>query len=197
LLPLVWVADPNVPLTQREFPHSGGGRSWLVLCRFAVGRIVSLELVITLREATPSVLSSHPPSCTGGVGRSVRCGRQAPPGRPHHVRQRCLLYSQLQVLRDATVVWAGGLHSGWNARMRVEWGSARREVGPPIHAPLLFGKLLFAIQAPSLGGERLHATTRGRRAACPALPGWSVVYLDGPGPPWSPRDATERRGKVR
>ena len=148
----------------------------MVLCRFAVGRIVSLELVITLREATPSVLSSHPPSCTGGVGRSVRCGRQAPPGRPHHVRQRCLLYCQAALrlvqggwgevfavagFRDATVVWAGGLHSGWNARMRVEWGSARREVGPPIHAPLLFGKLLFAIQAPSLGGERLHATTLG------------------------------------
>ena len=28
--------------------------------------------------------------------------------------------------RDAAVVWAGGLHSGWNARMRTGWGSARR-----------------------------------------------------------------------
>lgn len=72
--------------------------------------------------------------------------------------EKCL---QLQVLRDASVVRAGGLHSGWNARMRVEWGSARREVGPPIHAPLLFGKLLFAIQAPSLGGEEIACDDSG------------------------------------
>lgn len=105
---------------------------------------------------------------------------------------------QLQVLRDATVVWAEGLHSGWNARMRVEWGSARREVGPPIHAPLLFGKLLFAIQAPSLGGERLHATTRGRRSTAESSPilcvsgVWSVVTLTDQGPRGAP--GTRARG---
>jgi len=164
LLPLVWVADPNVPLTQREFPHSGGGRSWLVLCRFAVGRIVSLELVITLREATPSVLSSHPPSCTGGWGEVFAVGVKLRQVGPIMFASAAYCIRSCRFLRDATVVWAGGLHSGCNARMRVEWGSARREVGPPIHPPLLFGKLLFAIQAPSLGGERLHATTRGWRS---------------------------------
>lgn len=90
-----------------EFDQSltvaGGGCSWLVLCRFAVGRIVSLELVIALREATPSVLSSHPPSCTGGVGRSVRCGRQAPPGRPHPVRQRAYC-----IVKLPSVLYRGG-----------------------------------------------------------------------------------------
>lgn len=57
----------------------------MVLCRFADGRIVSLELVMALREAAPSVLSNCP---SRGVGRSVRCWCQAPPGRPHLVRHR-------------------------------------------------------------------------------------------------------------
>lgn len=45
----------------------------------------------------PTVLSSHPPSFVeGGFG------------------EKCL---QLQVRRDAGVVWAGGLHSGWKVVM--------------------------------------------------------------------------------
>lgn len=73
------------------------------------------------------------------VGRSVRCGCQAPPGRPHVVvRQRGLLYClpaappwgeafAVAGLRDATVgVGRGLLHSGWNARMTTSgWGSRR------------------------------------------------------------------------
>ena len=39
----------------------------MVLCRFADGRIVSLELVMALREAAPSVLSNRT-SCRGGRG---------------------------------------------------------------------------------------------------------------------------------
>lgn len=48
----------------------------MVLCRFADGRIVSLELVITLREAAPSVLSSHPPPVLylGGWGEVFAVG---------------------------------------------------------------------------------------------------------------------------
>ena len=124
---------------------------------FAVG--------VKLRQVGPMMFAS-----------AAYCIVKLPPVLYRGGGEKCL---QLQVLRDATVVWAGGLHSGWNARMRVEWGSARREVGPPIHAPLLFGNVLFAIQAPSLGGERLHATTRGRGGVgcLPALPAWSVVTL--------------------
>jgi hypothetical protein len=39
----------------------------LVLCRFADGRIVSLELVKALREAMPTVLSSCPPGLVPGA----------------------------------------------------------------------------------------------------------------------------------
>ena len=66
--------------------------------------------------------------------------------------------------RDAAVVWAGGLHSGWNARMRTGWGSARRfrqRKGsvPPFGEQFSLGfggekKFSVAIQAPSLGRER-------------------------------------------
>jgi hypothetical protein len=66
--------------------------------------------------------------------------------------------------RDAAVVWAGGLHSGWNARMRTGWGSARRfrqRKGsvPPFGEQFSLGfggekKNSVAIQAPSLGRER-------------------------------------------
>ena len=89
--------------------------------------------------------------------------------------EKCL---QLQVLRDATVVWAGGLHSGWNARMRVEWGSARREVGPPIHAPLLFGKLLFCYPG-SLprGGEIACDDSGTEEEPIIILCEWGVVVL--------------------
>ena len=143
----------------------------MVLCRFAVGRIVSLELVITLREATPTVLSNHPPSCTGGVGRSVRCGCQAPPGRPHHVRQRAycivklpsVLYRgggekclQLQVF--ATRPWCG-------PRGYIQVGMRGCDCGEGIRAPrgrsplsmhsLLFWKFCSLSRLPLPGG-RMH-----------------------------------------
>jgi len=65
----------------------------------------------------PTVLSSHSP--VRGFGDKVCCGCQAPPGRPHRVRQR-----GLQVV--VTRAWCGprGLHSGWKARM-TGWGSRR------------------------------------------------------------------------
>jgi len=181
----------------------------LVLCRFADGRIVSLELVITLREAAPSVLSSHPPpSCTGGVGRSVRCGRQAPPGRPHHVRQRCLLYCQaapfrgrgekcLQLQVSVTRPWCGpGGYIQVGMRGCESSGDPRavRSVPP--------GSLLRGGDCNSTWGRRANhhipfvgccllcvvcvvsrGPARGGGGAEPAhlgsLPaGWSVVYLD-------------------
>jgi len=40
----------------------------MVLCRFADGRIVSLELVMAVREAAPSVLSSRPSLFREGDG---------------------------------------------------------------------------------------------------------------------------------
>lgn len=146
----------------------------MVLCRFADGRIVSLELVITLREAAPSVLSSHPPSCTGGVGRSVRCGRQAPPGRPHDVRQRCLLYCQaapfrgrgekcLQLQVSVTRPWCGpGGYIQVGMRGCESSGDPRavRSVPPFLRTPVW---KLFAIQAPSFGGE-IAIRLGGRRA---------------------------------
>lgn len=65
-------------------------------------------------------------------------------------------------IRDAAVVWAGGLHSGWNARMRVESGDPRavRSVPPFLRTPVW---KLFAIQAPSFGGE-IAIRLGGRRA---------------------------------
>jgi len=214
----------------------------LVLCRFAVGRIVSLELVIALREATPSVLSSHPPSCTGGVGRSVRCGRQAPPGRPHHVRQRCLLYCQaaLRLVQGGagrsvcscrfcvTRPWCGpGGYIQVGMRGCESSGDPRavRSV-PPFMLRSYLENFYFAIQAPSLGGERLHATTPGRRRSqssscvsgvwwfCPEdrrwcawgvgclpalpLPCLECGYLDGPGAPVEPpgRDREAWKGEI-
>jgi hypothetical protein len=79
------------PVVPRDHGHdespalARGASSVVVLWRFADGRIVSLELVMALREAAPSVLSNRPPR---GLGRSVRCWCQAPPGRPHCVRHR-------------------------------------------------------------------------------------------------------------
>jgi len=157
----------------------------LVLCRFADGRIVSLELVITLREAAPSVLSSHPPpSCTGGVGRSVRCGRQAPPGRPHHVRQRCLLYCQaapfrgrgekcLQLQVSVTRPWCGpGGYIQVGMRGCESSGDPRavRSVPPFLRTPVW---KLFAIQAPSFGGE--IAIRLGDGELITTFPLWDVV----------------------
>jgi len=77
-------------------------------------------------------------------------------------------------IRDAAVVWAGGLHSGWNARMRVESGDPRavRSVPPFLRTPVW---KLFAIQAPSFGGE-IAIRLGGRRANHhPSLLWWDVV----------------------
>ena len=63
----MWVADPNDPPIN-EFSKSvprhlgGGGRRRLVLCRYGSDRNESLELVIKLREAMPTVLSNRVPS---------------------------------------------------------------------------------------------------------------------------------------
>jgi len=142
----------------------------LVLCRSADGRIVSLELVKALREAImPTVLSSHPVSRhrRGTVGRSVRCGWSSPAGSAPITSPACPLYCQAGLrhfeggrgeafavagLRDASVVWAGGLHSGRNARMS-GWGSWRGLETPravPPHGFLFI--LVFAIQAPPFRG---------------------------------------------
>ena len=85
---LLWVVEPSCPAwswTDKPAALARGALFVVVLWRFADGRIVSLELVMALREAAPSVLSNCP---SRGVGRSVRCWCQAPPGRPHLVRHR-------------------------------------------------------------------------------------------------------------
>lgn len=71
--------------------------------------------------------------------------RAGPPRVEGGIGEKCL-QSQVAV-RDADVVWAGGLHSGWNARMRF---------APHLRFVAVGGKLKYsvAIQAPSLGGER-------------------------------------------
>ena len=140
---------------------------------------------IHLREATPTVLSNHPPSCTGGVGRSVRCGCQAPPGRPHHVRQRAycivkpppVLYRgggekclQLQVF--VTRPWCGP--RGYiQVGMRGRSGRGSRR-GPqklrsvPLHRFSLL--CLFAIQAPSQGGVCMGIVADARRNCAVSFP---------------------------
>jgi len=50
-------------LTRRD----GGGRSWLVLCRFAVGRIVPLELVSSVAGGDVHFVVSPP--CASGRGK--------------------------------------------------------------------------------------------------------------------------------
>jgi hypothetical protein len=136
-LEFVWVADPSVPLSQRVcseslsprwvggaqlvglvpirgWPHRvtgasdrfAGGDAFSVVKPSSGGEKCSLWASSSAGSAppcsparAPTVLSSRPPSCTGGAGRSVcSCRRR----------------------RDATVARAGGLHSGWNARVR-EW----------------------------------------------------------------------------
>ena len=95
-----------------------------VLCRFADGRIVSLELVIAVREAAPSVLSSRPSLFReGGWGEVFAVGAKLRRVGPMTTASGACCIAGA---RDAAVVWAGGLHSGWNARMRTGWGSARR-----------------------------------------------------------------------
>lgn len=58
--------------------------------------------------------------------------------------EKCL---QLQVFRDATVVWAGGLHSGWNARMRESSGGPRAVRSVPPFTPC-FGKYIYSVCYP-------------------------------------------------
>lgn len=84
--------------------------------------------------------------------------------------------------RDAAVVWAGGLHSGRNARMRAEWGSARQVSGRSLHlvkCSLWWKKCSVAIQAPSLGRERPLVVVARRLI----YPGGGVFYPRGPSTP--------------
>lgn len=78
VLVVLWVADPSVPRDHGLMSPSLRRGAWLdcVLCRFADGRIVSLELVIVVREASPSVLSSCPSSF--GEGDGEKCSLWAP-----------------------------------------------------------------------------------------------------------------------
>lgn len=165
----------------------------MVLCRFAVGRIVSLELVMAVREAAPSVLSSRGPPLTGGVaGRSVRCGCQAPQGRPHDVRQRRLLYCQagppftgrigekcLQLQVVVTRPWCGpGGYIQVGMRGCEPSGDPRAVCGRSLHlvkCSLWWKKYSVAIQAPSLGRERplvVVVVARGALSGSTTLSWW-------------------------
>ena len=103
-------------------PRRRGGRGRLVLWRFADWP----HRVTRARNgfAGGGAFSVVKPSLVWrGSGRSVRCWCQGPPGRPHDVRHRRLLYCravprvegvgekclQSQAVRDAGVVWAGGV----------------------------------------------------------------------------------------
>lgn len=102
------------------------------------------------------------------VGRSVRCGRQAPPGRPRHVRQRArLLYCQaaprlVQGGRGEVFAVAGvAATRPWRGPGGyIQVGMRGCESGSGIiphslRAPSSGRKneILFAIQTPSYGGE--------------------------------------------
>lgn len=90
--------------------------------------------------------------------------------------EKCL---QLQVFRDATVVWAGGLHSGWNARMRVEWGSARRKVGPPFMLRSFLENFYLLSRLPPSGGRDCMRRLWGTEELI-ILCGWCGVLSRGP-----------------
>lgn len=84
----------------------------MVLCRFAVGRIESLELVFTCGRRRPLCCQTTLRLVQGGWGEVFAVAG----------------------LRDATVVWAEGLHSGWNARKKwagIAPGPSKAQVGPP------------------------------------------------------------------
>jgi hypothetical protein len=123
---------------------------------------VSLELVMALREAAPSVLSSRSSLLREGDGGEVfAVGAKLRRVGPMTTASGAYCIGGA---RDAAVVWAGGLHSGWNARMRAGWGSARRFRQrkwsvPPFGEQFSLGfwgreMISVAIQAPSLGRER-------------------------------------------
>jgi hypothetical protein len=81
-----------------------------VLCRFADGRIVSSELVIAVRGGGgPSALNID------GLSGDAKLRRVGP------MTSASGTCCDVAGARDAGVVWAGGLHSGWNARMRAGW----------------------------------------------------------------------------
>lgn len=114
-----------------------------------------------------------------GMGRSVRCGCQAPPGRPHDDRQRRLLYCRavplfregdgekcLQSQACVTRPWCGpggyiqvgmrGCEPGGESARRFR---QRKRSVPPFGEQFSLGfwgreKISVAIQAPSLGRER-------------------------------------------
>jgi hypothetical protein len=100
--------------------------------------------------------------CAGGGALSVR----AVGAKLRRVGPMTTANGAYCVLQEARVtrpvVWAGGLHSGWNARMRAGWGVPRAvfSVGPSIRwtiLPRFSGEkenFSVAIQAPSLGRER-------------------------------------------
>lgn len=131
----------------------------MVLCRFAVGRIVPLELVSSvaggdvhfvvlppLRQREGEVfavgikLRRVGPIAFASAAYCIVELRRQPWGEAFAVAGR----------RDAAVVWAEGLHSGWNARM-IGWGSCRGR--QTLRSVPLMKFFLFAIHAPLLGGS--------------------------------------------
>lgn len=91
-----------------------------VLCRFADGRIVSSELVIAVRGGGgPSALNID------GLSGDAKLRRVGP------MTSASGTCCDVAGARDAGVVWAGGLHSGWNARMRAGW----RDPCAPVPSP--------------------------------------------------------------
>ena len=105
---------------------------------------MSVELVMALREAAPSVLSNCPVLLVrGGWGEVFAAGaklRRVGPsvsaiGAPTVLSScpsptsrggRGEVFAVAGCVRDAGVVWAGGLHSGRNARMRFDRRSPPR-----------------------------------------------------------------------
>jgi hypothetical protein len=136
------------------------------------GRIVPLELVRFSREAMPTVLSSHPPS-QGVLGTSYAVGvklRRVGPiafasaaycivkPRGEAFAVYCIVKPRGEAFavaghRDAGVLWAEGLHSGWKARM-TGWAS---RWGPQKLRPVPLMKFscccLPSMRLPFLGGE--------------------------------------------
>lgn len=72
----MWVADPSVPSInefRKSVPHhfNGGGRGWLVLCRYASDRSESLELVMDCGRRRP-LYCLDPTNCPPGAGVGFR-----------------------------------------------------------------------------------------------------------------------------
>jgi hypothetical protein len=109
------------------------------------------------------------------------------PERGRGVGEKCL---QLQVCRDAGVVWAGGLHSGRNARNGAEWGSARQVSGRSLRLAKCsrrFGGrnvVLLSGLPPSGGRGPRGVVVAARRALCMYL---SILCRPGGGGFLTPR----------